>query len=780
MFSGGQSSRLIIRAAAAVMIILLTVTAANLQLLAPIDRFLQASRFALNNTPPTGSTVLVEIDAESLAHIGVWPWPRQIHAQILDRLMELGAAEVAFDIDFSTASSPAGDQALEEALESAGGYAYLAAFQQTSTSGATLLNLPLSRFLAHSDPVLVNVDSSAGEVIRSVPASLAGEYIPSLAAALVPASAASNRITIDYSIDLNAVQRIPVSAILAGAIEPALISNRQVIVGATAVELRDFFPVPRFGIISGPMVQLAATETLKLGRNLVDLAALPAIASAAIGALLFVLGGWRAGAPRVLLASVAAGLTLEVVGCFALHNNAMLLETSAFHLASAGFMALSFLEERADQWRASVRQRARIAYLAQHDPVTGALTRHAFIEQAKEHWLQSGSNILTVVQLDRFDGVVETLGHEVADKLGTEIVKRLAVCVGRLPAKIGRDVFAFFHAQDGESAMLASCLSQTELALNKPYEIEGHQIVVSAVFGSSMTADETDPEECLRQAEIALSAARRTKTSATVFKPKMNAHITRKRQLDLALRKAIEQDELHLLFQPQVNLIAGDLCGVEALMRWESAELGMVSPAEFIPLAEETGLIVSLGEWAMRDACRQAAQWQWSGRLSVNVSAAQFRLSDVVAMIKRAAADADFPPSRLDVEITESLFVEDDDAILGDLEVLRALGAKIAMDDFGTGYSSLSYMSRLPIDKIKIDQSFVRPLPNPDAEVIVETVVAMSRRMGKTVIAEGVETQEQAAYLRHAGCDLGQGYLFGRPSRAAMLGLECSSRPSAA
>lgn len=757
-------------------------TAIAVGVLSPVDRALQSLRFSASSIEPSGDTVLIEIDAGSLAEIGVWPWPRQVHATILDQLMELGASEVVFDIDFSSTSSADSDQALEDALERAGGYAYLAAFEQTTTTGARVVNRPLPRFLAHSDPVLVNVDPGPAGVIRSVPAVLAGEGIPALAVALVPAFPShDDRITIDYSIDLNAVRRVPVSALLSGDVDPQLIANKQVIVGATAVELRDFFPVPRFGIISGPLVQLAATETLKLGRDLTDMSWYPPGVLAGLSALLFVFGGYRLGAPRLLIIAAAVSMALELIAWGALKSYAVLLETSVFHLAASGLIVLAFLQERADQWRANQRQRARIAYLAQHDPVTGALMRHAFVDLAKEQWLRGKPVMLIVAQIERFDGVVESLGHEIADKLASDVVLRLQQSSGSLPARIGRDVFAVSPPRAQKNGEWDDHVAAMQALLEAPYDIEGHKIIVTALFGSSTTTSTVaSPDECLRQAEVALSAARRSRVSLVSFQPEMNTQIIRRRSLDLALRRAIENEELHLLFQPQVELASGRLAGVEALMRWESAELGMVSPVEFIPLAEETGLIVSLGEWAMRDACRQAARWRWSGRLSVNVSAAQFHLSDVVAMTQRAAADAGFPIGRLDVEITESLFVADDDPIMADLEALRTLGVQIAMDDFGTGYSSLSYLSRLPIDKIKIDQAFVRPLPNAEAEVIVETVADMTRRMGKSVVAEGVETQEQADYLARLGCQVGQGYLFGRPSRASDLGLTADVVPSAA
>ena len=268
---------------------------------------------------------------------------------------------------------------------------------------------------------------------------------------------------------------------------------------------------------------------------------------------------------------------------------------------------------------------------------------------------------------------------------------------------------------------------------------------------------------------MALALAQTGGQRWVLYQPIHGEDIRNRRLLDMALRQALARHEFHLLYQPQVDLRSGETIGLEALIRWRHPQLGIVSPADFIPLAEETGLMVQLGEWILMEACRQAAQWDWQGRLSVNVSAVQFAQGDLVGAVCRALLASGLPPERLDIEITESMYIADSTENLVILEQLSAMGVSLAMDDFGTGYSSLSYLTRLPINKIKIDQSFVRSLPDPKSEVIIETTVAMARRLGKTVIAEGVETEQQRAYLAAVGCDIGQGYLFGRPSPAGEL-----------
>jgi predicted signal transduction protein with EAL and GGDEF domain len=373
---------------------------------------------------------------------------------------------------------------------------------------------------------------------------------------------------------------------------------------------------------------------------------------------------------------------------------------------------------------------------------------------------------LVAAQFPRLSQVIATLGHEVAELVARAIAARLQSLGDVLPTRLGSDVFAFV-LPDGDDA---GAIARVVTALEEPYRVEGHTIVLYLVLGLTTSATAADdPAELMRQAEVALRVASQQRLSLARYDAAMSGRIKSRRLLDLALHHALERDELQLVFQPQVCLRTGVLLGTEALVRWHSAEHGDVSPAQFIPLAEESSLIAEIGTWVMREACRQAADWPWQGRLSVNVSAMQFRHGDLLADVTQALADSGFPAHRLDIEITESLCTQDDVQTLQTLRALRALGCSIAMDDFGTGYSSLSYLAQLPIDKIKIDQSFIRGLPALDNQVLVETAVSLGQRLGKVVIAEGVETDAQRAYLSSIGCDLGQGYYFGRPGPASEL-----------
>jgi predicted signal transduction protein with EAL and GGDEF domain len=736
----------------------------------PIDQALRDIRFGLSDRAPSGDIVLLEIDARSLAAIGLWPWPRQLHAQMLDRLMEMGALDVVFDIDFSSASNVAADEAFAEALDRAGGYAYLAAFQQQTADGQTILNAPLPLFADFADPVLVNVDGDGTGLLQTVPSGLEGTSIPSVALALSPGARVGAQITIDYGIDLTRVTRISAADLLDGSVDPALIADKQVVIGASAQELRDFFRVPRFGVIPGPLVQIAAAETVKAGRDLSEFGSWPALALLGVVALGFALGARRLALPRLALVAVSVSVAGEVAASLLLRDNKLLFDTALFHFGAAGLLMVGLFEERAARWRDSQRQRQRLHYLAEHDPVSGARSRTAFAQEL-EGQIASGKTVSVVlVHLGRLGGVNASLGHEIADKVSLEVVRRLETAIGCLPARISSDVFGF--AAIGQGGADPASVSTILDLLDTLYDVEGHRVVLSASAGY-VTARQlsVDPAEVLRQAETALAAARRTKSRLAEYDPAEAKAAADRRAKDLALRRAVDEEQFFLLYQPQVDLKTGALCGVEALLRWHHPELGLISPAEFIPLAEETGLIVQIGDWVLRQSCKQAALWDWSGRLSVNVSTTQFLLGDVIASLGRALAESGFPAERLDVEITESVFVDEGDAIVRALEGIQAMGIKIALDDFGTGFSSLSYLTRLPVDKIKIDQSFIRSLPDPRNEAIVETILEMAHRLGKTVVAEGIETDAHRLYLREAGCEVGQGYLFGRPSRPEQIGL---------
>jgi predicted signal transduction protein with EAL and GGDEF domain len=299
--------------------------------------------------------------------------------------------------------------------------------------------------------------------------------------------------------------------------------------------------------------------------------------------------------------------------------------------------------------------------------------------------------------------------------------------------------------------------------LDAPFEVAGHQIVIGTSIGIAYAPqDGMDPDQLLKCADLALYRAKVDGRGIyRLFHAEMDARMQVRRRLELDLRQALKVGQLVLFYQPLIDLNAGVVAGFEALLRWRHPEKGIVPPNQFIPLAEEIGLIIPIGEWVLREACKAAACWDTDMRIAVNLSPAQFKSRNLVAAVAQALREADLPPSRLELEITETVMLQDTDATLATLRQLQALGVRIAMDDFGTGYSSLSYLRRFPFDRIKIDQSFIHDLcTKQDCGAIVRAVAGMSNELGIATTAEGVETQEQLDALTLAGCSEVQGYLF--------------------
>jgi diguanylate cyclase (GGDEF)-like protein/PAS domain S-box-containing protein len=412
---------------------------------------------------------------------------------------------------------------------------------------------------------------------------------------------------------------------------------------------------------------------------------------------------------------------------------------------------------------------ARIHRLAYHDALTELPNRVLFREHLQRALgrVQRGNNLAVLsLDLDRFKVVNDTLGHQVGDGLLRAAAQRLLGCVRKadLVARLGGDEFAIVQEEAAQPTEATALCRRLVQALSLPFEIDGHQVVVGVSIGVMLATAEgcLDADTLLKSADLALYRAKNDgRGTWRFFEAEMDAQMQARRMLELDLRQALAKGQLAVHYQPLVSTGGGRVSGLEALLRWSHPERGMVSPALFIPLAEEIGLIGTIGAWVLRRACADAAGWPGEPRIAINLSPAQFRDNKLAGQVAAALADAGLPASRLELEVTESLLLGDDAEILGMLHELRRLGVRIAMDDFGTGYSSLSYLRRFPFDKIKIDQSFVRGLAKQeDCTAIIRAVVGLGRSLGMAVNAEGVETAGQLALLRAEGCAEVQGYLF--------------------
>ncbi len=413
----------------------------------------------------------------------------------------------------------------------------------------------------------------------------------------------------------------------------------------------------------------------------------------------------------------------------------------------------------------------QLYHLARHDVLTG-LPNRLLLHERLDHVLEGGASgrsaAVLCLGLDRFKAVNEALGLAVGDALLRQVGERLNACMGRSDtvARLSGDEFAVVLPDLGRPEH-AELLAESMLAmLSAPFEVERHQVTIGASIGIALApTDGSDSARLLKSAEAALARSKGDRRGHwRFFEAEMDARQKARRTLELDLRQAMERREFLLHFQPSVETRSRRIMGFEALLRWRHPQRGMVSPAEFIPMAEETGLIVPLGVWVLHAACAEAATWPAPLRVAVNLSSVQFRGCDLAQEVAMALAETGLPATRLELEITETVMLQNDEATLTTLHRLRALGVQIAMDDFGTGYSSLSCLHSFPFDRIKLDQSFVRKLGHTAGSIaIVRAVTGLGRSLGIETTAEGVETEEQFARLRSENCSEVQGYLFSRP-----------------
>jgi diguanylate cyclase (GGDEF)-like protein len=435
---------------------------------------------------------------------------------------------------------------------------------------------------------------------------------------------------------------------------------------------------------------------------------------------------------------------------------------------------------------------AEVEHLAYYDRLTGLPNRTLFADrcgQALTAARRSGA-IAGVIRLslDQFDSITETLGHPAGDVILTEAASRLCSLMsdGETVARFDGDEFALLVTRLRESSDLAELAMAIAEEFNQPFYLGDHEIYLTTSTGIALfPANGDDPNAVVKNAGVALSRAKQQRGHAYEFyAPEMNARAVQRLALEASLRRAVENNELITCYQPVIDLPTGEMIGVEALVCWKHPELGMLPPAQFIGLAEDTGLILDIDEFVMRTACAQVRLWQNAGfgrlRVAVNISARHFQQSDFPQRVVQILAETRLDPGCLELELTETSIIENEETAVKMLSGLRGLGVTIAADDFGTGYSSLSYLKHLPIDTVKLDRSFVDGAThNADDAALVMAIVTLAHNLKLKVVAEGVETNEQLSFLRLLRCDEGQGYLFGRPMPAKDLERSLAVKPPA-
>jgi len=431
----------------------------------------------------------------------------------------------------------------------------------------------------------------------------------------------------------------------------------------------------------------------------------------------------------------------------------------------------------------------QIAHLAHYDALTDLPNRVSFREQLERELdrTRRGEQLAVLyIDIDEFKSVNDSLGHPVGDELLKIVADRLRSCIREtdLIARLGGDEFAIVQTGVKTSSDVMELVKRIYEVIRRPHECLGHRVTTDASIGIALAPDDgADMDQLLKSADLAMYGAKADgRRTYRFFEPEMDARVKARRSLELDIRQAITDGAFELYYQPVVNLRSNEIVGCEALVRWNHPVRGAISPAEFIPIAEETGLICQIGDWVLANACAEAANWPPGIRIAINVSPVQFRSHAFSLKVANALAATGLSASRLELEITEAVLIRDDEAALAMLQHLHALGVRIALDDFGTGYSSLSYLQRFPFDKIKIDRCFIENIADPGSSSpsIVQAVITIANARDMSTTAEGVETEEQKAILAGLGCAEMQGYLFSRPRPASEIRLALSKSSAVA
>jgi len=860
-------------------------------------------RFTWEARQASGDIVVVAIDAPSIDKIGVWPWPRRLHADLLRRLESAGVRDVVFDIDFSTPSDPASDQAFAEALENAGGSVVLPTFRQpgAGNGSAIHINRPLKIFADHSWSAVVNVRVEPdGRVRRYLFGEmLDGRFLPSMGALLAGEHAKHREpFLIDFGIRATSIPKVSYIDVLRGdAATLAMLSDKKVVVGGTALELGDRFSIPNGGVVSGPRLQTLAAESILQNRVLHFTSDLVPLAGLGMIALIMMLS-WRhlaAGLRVMILVAMAA--VVEISAFLLQAQLPLILDTSLFHIAIAVYMAAIALDEidfrgllekiaenrfqriamslgdglvctdqnrlvtvwnpgaeaifgyepsemigrpfdvicanREDIATASIcedvcirsrlpggvvmefdgrrksgevfpveacfsgwqgadgyqygavlrdisvrkREAERIRYLAEYDPLTGLANRNTLHDglAALISAAQKQDHVaLLVIGLDAFQQINDMLGHASGDLVLRAVTERLKAEVGgaAIMSRLSGDEFAVAVSSGGSNETVAQLSERIAIAFHAPLVVGTRQHRVRVSIGAAVyPADARTADELLANSHLAFCRAKATRRGSYVmFESTIRQELEARLMLEAELVRAVEQNEFELFYQPQVRLTDGYLTGAEALIRWRHPVRGLVSPAEFMPVANSSSISDRIAGWVLETACRQAAMWERSGhavRVAVNLSPSQFQSGDLASSVAEILQSTGLTPSLLELEVTEDILLLDETRVLDIFERIQELGVHIAFDDFGTGYASLSYLKRFPLDVLKIDRSFVLELLAGSGDAaIVNSIVSLGRQLGLSVVAEGIENRVTADLLLSMGCEQGQGYFFGRPMPA--------------
>ncbi|MCW3848859.1 EAL domain-containing protein [Sphingomonas sp. LB-2] len=727
------------------------------------ERFADEARWRARQHPASGQLHIVEIDARSIAAIAHWPWPRSNYAVLIDRLREAGAASVTFDVDFSSHSVPEQDAAFAGALERAGGRVILPTFGQESGGGEAgwTDSLPIPELRDHAMLAAVSILPDPDGTIRRAPLGTmtAGTPRPSLSAMIAGANGAADQdFPIDYAIDPNTIPRHSFIDIRDGRFDPKAIAGKDIVIGATAIEMGDRYAAPNYGVIPGVVIQAMAAETLRRG--------VPVEAGWQLPLLLGLLLSWiiLAARSRLLLGAAAAWSPVLVFGATTLADS--LWNTHFPVVPALAPIGAAFLSATAMRMLRAARRRSL------HDARSGLPNRLALREA-----LRSGQGMgIVAARFADFDRLAASLDAEGTSEMVRRVRDRIAtVTEGSLVHRIENRVLAWCSLDETQ---IEAQLATIRTLMLSPIEVGGRRVDVTLAFGVAAGERREHAEKTIARAALAADHALAEGRSWHYHDATDDDALERELSLLGELDEAVGKGEIQVYYQPKLDLGTDRIGGVEALVRWNHPTRGFLCPDLFIPLAERSDRIASLTLHVVGQTIADLLVWRAAGHEiagAVNLSAKLLSASDFIAALRDLIDASGIAPQLLTFEVTESAAMTDPASAAAALQSFRDLGIAISMDDYGTGQSTLSYIKQLPLSELKIDRSFVQFAHQSRSDgALVRSTIDLAHELGLKVVAEGVEDIECLAFLRAIHCDMVQGYLISRPvpapDLAALLG----------
>ena len=727
----------------------------------PLEHRLTEVRAGLLDRAPTGEVVIVEVDARSLAALNSWPWSRRYHAALINRLGAAGAAMIAFDVDFSARSDPAGDVALARVLDKVQPV-ILPVFQQRASDSPGAQPVIKSRPAAPFATAWVggvNIIPGHDGVVRDFPAAtmIGGQIQPAMAVLLSDNGRLGDRTFIpDWSIDARRIPRLSFIDVLNGRAPRSAIAGKRIIVGATAIELGDRYTIPRFGTVPGVVVQALAAETLLQHRALKRSGTLPTLIGFLLVGLVLARPYRRFGRtfPPAAAALLSALLLVPVATQF---RWPVSVDTAALLVAVIAGVVLRVIVE--------IRHLSRVAAIRDAD--TGLPNQHALataIDEAEQHGLT-----LTAAAIERFEAIRGAVSSADVTQLVAQAATRIEQALGSPVYRIAPDTLAWLTPVEGDAESSIALVSER---FGRPIESSTAAIDISLTCGIAAMTGDINSGQLIERALSAVTEARAGGRQRQWFYG-VAPNALRDLSIMGDLRRGLEEGQLFVAYQPKLHLKSGNIANAEALVRWRHPVEGLIPPDRFLPLAEETGMVREITRFVLGraiDECLRTGSPETPLAVSVNVSAADLSRPGFADEVIGMLTDAKTDPTRLTLEITESAIIRSRQTALEVLITLRDFGVRLSIDDYGTGQSTLSYLKTLPVDELKIDKMFVTRLgENEGDRIMVQSTIDLAHRLGLAVVAEGAEDWETVRILADLGCDYVQGYVVGRGMTLAEL-----------